>query len=41
MLATMLAFAGKGTYTFDGAKTDSDAANAHFGMKYRQGWETA
>ena len=24
-----------------GAKTDSDAANAHFGLKYRKGWETA
>ena len=41
MLTNMLAFAGKGTYTFDGAKTDSDAANARFGMKYRKGWETA
>ena len=41
MLANMLAFAGKGTYTFDGAKTDSAAANARFGMKYRKGWETA
>ncbi|MBQ6338612.1 MAG: Gfo/Idh/MocA family oxidoreductase [Kiritimatiellae bacterium] len=41
MLANMLAFAGKGTYKFDGAKTDSAAANARFGMKYRKGWETA
>lgn len=39
MLANMLAFAGKGTYTFDGTKTDSAAANAHFGMTYRKGWE--
>ena len=41
MLANMLAFAGRGTYTFDGAKTDSAAANAHFGMTYRKGWTTA
>ena len=39
MLANMLAFAGKGTYTFDGAKTDSAAANAHFGIIYRKGWD--
>ena len=38
MLANVLAFAGKGTYTFDGVKTDSAAANAHFGMNYRKGW---
>lgn len=39
MLANMLAFAGKGTYRFDGMKTDSTVANAHARHAYRKGWE--
>ena len=38
MLANMLAFAGKGTYRFDGTKTDSAIANAHARHAYRKGW---
>ena len=41
MLANMLAFAGKGTYRFDGTKTDSDAANVRARHTYRKGWEVA
>ena len=41
MLANMLAFAGKGTYSFDGEKTDSAVANAHAKHPYRKGWEIA
>jgi predicted dehydrogenase len=41
MLANMLAFAGKGTYRFDGVKTDSAAANARASHPYRKGWEPA
>ncbi len=41
MLANMLAFAGKGTYHFDGEKTDNAAANAHASHPYRKGWEIA
>jgi len=41
MLANMLAFAGKGAYSFDGEKTDSAAANAHAKHGYRKGWEIA
>ena len=41
MLANMLAFAGKGTYVFDGEKTDNAAANAHASHPYRKGWEIA
>ena len=37
----MLAFAGKGTYTFDGEKTDSAVANARAKHGYRKGWEIA
>ena len=39
MLANMLAFAGKGTYSFDGEKTDSAVANARAKHGYRKGWE--
>ncbi len=39
MLANMLAFAGKGTYRFDGTKTDSAVANARARHAYRKGWE--
>jgi hypothetical protein len=39
MLANMLAFAGKGTYRFDGVKTDSALANARARHGYRKGWE--
>jgi len=41
MLANMLAFAGKGTYSFDGEKTDSAVANARARHPYRKGWEIA
>ncbi len=41
MLANMLAFAGKGTYRFDGTKTDSALANARARHAYRKGWEIA
>ena len=41
MLANMLAFAGKGAYSFDGEKTDSAVANAHASRPYRRGWEVA
>ena len=41
MLANMLAFAGKGEYSFDGVKTDSAAANAHSRHGYRSGWSVA
>ena len=41
MLANMLAFAGKGTYAFDGEKTDSDVGNARAKHPYRSGWEIA
>jgi len=41
MLANMLAFAGKGTYAFDGEKTDSAVANARAKHPYRKGWEIA
>ena len=41
MLANMLAFAGKGTYSFDGEKTDSAVANARAKSGYRKGWEIA
>ena len=41
MLANMLAFAGKGTYRFDGTKTDSAVANARARHPYRKGWEIA
>ena len=41
MLANMLAFAGKGTYSFDGVRTDSAVANAHARHGYRKGWEVA
>ena len=41
MLANMLAFAGKGTYSFDGENTDNAAANAHASHAYREGWEIA
>ena len=37
----MLAFAGKGTYSFDGEKTDSAGANARARHVYRKGWEVA
>jgi hypothetical protein len=39
MLANMLAFAGKGTYRFDGVKNDSALANARARHGYRKGWE--
>ena len=39
MLSNMLVFAGKGTYTFDGMKTDSAVANAHARHGYRKGWK--
>ncbi|MBQ7189070.1 MAG: Gfo/Idh/MocA family oxidoreductase [Kiritimatiellae bacterium] len=39
MLANMLAFAGKGTYAFDGTKTDNAVANEHAKHAYRKGWE--
>ena len=38
---SMLVFAGKGTYGFDGEKTDSAVANAHARHGYRKGWEIA
>ena len=38
MLSNALAFAGKGTYSFDGKKTSSEVANAHLGHGYRKGW---
>ena len=41
MLSNMLAFAGKGTYAFDGVKTDSAVANARASHPYRSGWEVA
>ena len=37
----MLAFAGKGTYRFDGTETDSAVANARARHAYRKGWEVA
>ncbi|OGV66457.1 MAG: hypothetical protein A2283_06980 [Lentisphaerae bacterium RIFOXYA12_FULL_48_11] len=39
MLANMVSFAGKGTYSFDGTKTDNPIANAHAKHVYRKGWE--
>jgi len=39
MLANALAFAGKGTYSWDGVKTSSEVANARLKMSYRKGWE--
>ena len=41
MLANMLTFAGKGTYSFDGEKTNSTVANARSKHGYRSGWELA
>ena len=41
MLGNMLAFAGKGTYSFDGVKTNSAVANKHASHPYRSGWEIA
>ena len=41
MLANSLAFAGKGIYSWDGERTSSDVANAHFKRNYRKGWELA
>ena len=41
MLANALAFAGKGTYAWDGMRTSSSTANAHLKHGYRKGWEVA
>ncbi|MBO7721457.1 MAG: hypothetical protein J6T01_03530 [Kiritimatiellae bacterium] len=40
-LADALAFAGKGTYSFDGSATSSAAANARLRHGYSKGWEVA
>ena len=41
MLSNALAFAGKGTYAFDGKRTSSEVANAHLKHGYRKGWGIA
>jgi hypothetical protein len=38
MLGNMAAFAGKGSFKWNGRKADHAAANAHASMKYRTGW---
>lgn len=41
MLTNALAFAGTGSYTFDGEKTNSAVANEHLKVNYRNGWGIA
>ena len=41
MIANMIAFAGKVTYSFDGENADNAAANAQAGHAYREGWKLA
>ncbi len=39
MLANSVYFAGRGTYAFDGEKTDNATANTHLNHDYRNGWD--
>lgn len=39
MLGNMAAFAGKGSFRWNGCVASNPAAQAHYGMAYRKGWE--